>query len=159
MVLTFRAPVLAHPSSGNCQDFCPSASTLVMLHLGAQIPNLMDLCTRLPYCASLSNLQPHWPLWAPRRNQAATCQMPSSPLHSSFLRQPSLIARLAQSPLESLTPIILQGSGLILGYLLSEWLPTWLWVPESTEGDVWYHSEENNWHRVGAVWIWIGWKK
>jgi len=29
---------------------------------GAQIPNLMDLCTRLPYSPSLSNLQPHWPL-------------------------------------------------------------------------------------------------
>ena len=62
MVLTFRAPVLADPSSGNCQGFRPSASTLVTLHVGAQIPNLMDLRTRLPYSPSLSNFQPHWPL-------------------------------------------------------------------------------------------------
>mgnify|MGYP007134201856 CR=1 FL=1 len=46
--------------------------------------------------------------------------------HASSFRQPSLIARLAQSPLEPLTAIIRQGSGLIVGYLLNEWLPIWL---------------------------------
>ena len=99
-------------------------------------------CTCPPCSPSLSDLQPHWLLWAPRRGHAATCQRPSFFLHS-LLRQPSLIARPAQCPLKPLLPITLQGSGLTWEGLLNECLstPTWFWVPWE--------------HRVGAVRIWI----